>query len=191
MSRRVDHSTLPCTRCGGPRDRQNSRCRACATAIRTALKHANPEKHRAYQREYYWRNPEHHRAVARHHYDRHREQRIAKAMEWIYNNPERRRAIMQRRWQREEENGGRGYDEGHWLALVERTDGRCAYCRVEDAEYADHYMPISRGGQDDYANIVPSCCRCNQRKGSVDPVEWITRTFGAEHIAYVRSIMLE
>ncbi|MFA5387400.1 MAG: HNH endonuclease [Candidatus Paceibacterota bacterium] len=52
--------------------------------------------------------------------------------------------------------------------------GHCAYCGVEIGEvfHVDHVEPLYRGwrdkpanaGDDDIANLFPSCARCNLRK---------------------------
>lgn len=49
-----------------------------------------------------------------------------------------------------------------------RDDYSCQYCgdRHATAELTiDHVVPRSRGGKDDWENIVTSCSRCNHKKG--------------------------
>lgn len=41
----------------------------------------------------------------------------------------------------------------------------CAYCWAPAVEL-DHVVPLSAGGRHDIANLVPSCRRCNARKGN-------------------------
>lgn len=40
----------------------------------------------------------------------------------------------------------------------------CHYCGVTPAMGADHVVPLSRGGPNTVANLVPSCLPCNHRK---------------------------
>jgi 5-methylcytosine-specific restriction endonuclease McrA len=55
-----------------------------------------------------------------------------------------------------------------------RDDNTCQYCDKRFA-YADltidHVIPKSRGGSNDWTNLVACCKRCNQNKGPRTPVE--------------------
>ena len=42
----------------------------------------------------------------------------------------------------------------------------------------DHVRPKCKGGKDVTANVVPSCRRCNQEKGSRNWLDWMRATFG-------------
>lgn len=54
---------------------------------------------------------------------------------------------------------------------VLRRDGhRCAYCGGQAAT-VDHVLPRSRGGADDWTNLVACCLRCNGMKGNRTPEE--------------------
>lgn len=63
------------------------------------------------------------------------------------------------------------------LSLRERVfdvkGDRCFYCG-EVATTIDHFVPRSKGGSDDIANLLPCCRRCNCRKGAKPPQEWLT-----------------
>ena len=53
--------------------------------------------------------------------------------------------------------------------LFRRDHNRCLYCGLEFAASAlsrDHVRPVSRGGQDEWMNVVTACKRCNTRKGN-------------------------
>ncbi len=59
-------------------------------------------------------------------------------------------------------------------ALFGRDRNLCLYCgRVfSDAGLTrDHVVPRSRGGTDEWENVVAACKRCNHRKGSAMPHE--------------------
>lgn len=49
--------------------------------------------------------------------------------------------------------------------------GPCVYCGA-DAEHVDHVRPLSRGGWEHPANLVPACAWCNTSKGDRLLTEW-------------------
>lgn len=55
-------------------------------------------------------------------------------------------------------------------ARLFRRDGYlCLYCGQRHAAGAltrDHVVPVSRGGEDTWTNVVSACRRCNHRKGA-------------------------
>ena len=60
------------------------------------------------------------------------------------------------------------------LRLFERDRHMCAYCGntfVSRELTRDHVMPSSRGGVDDWQNVVSACYRCNSRKADKTPEE--------------------
>lgn len=55
-------------------------------------------------------------------------------------------------------------------ALFRRDQNICLYCGNEFKECdlsRDHVIPVSRGGQDTWTNVVTACKRCNARKGNL------------------------
>jgi 5-methylcytosine-specific restriction endonuclease McrA len=50
-------------------------------------------------------------------------------------------------------------------AVLARDAHRCVYCAVR-ADTIDHVVPRSRGGRNEWTNVVAACARCNHRKGS-------------------------
>jgi 5-methylcytosine-specific restriction endonuclease McrA len=50
-------------------------------------------------------------------------------------------------------------------AVLARDGHRCVYCSVR-ADTIDHVVPRSRGGGNEWTNVVAACARCNHRKGS-------------------------
>jgi len=51
--------------------------------------------------------------------------------------------------------------------LFRRDKHTCMYCLAELSEKhltRDHVLPISRGGRDEWTNVVTACQACNQRK---------------------------
>ena len=52
-------------------------------------------------------------------------------------------------------------------SLFERDNHQCLYCGRHFQRTAltrDHIVPTSRGGKDDWMNVVAACKRCNQHK---------------------------
>ncbi len=49
--------------------------------------------------------------------------------------------------------------------ILRRDGHRCQYCgRTEVALTIDHLMPVSRGGEDTWENLVCACVDCNNRE---------------------------
>ncbi len=190
---RVDHSRLPCTGCGKPRDRKTSRCLACLAATKKALRDRDIEKARAYGREWAKRNPDKVRANASLNYQKNKERCKRQAREWGKKNPDKRSKIMifqnAKRRSRKIANGGRGFNKFQWQDLLARCDGFCAYCRVRKANSIDHFIPLSKGGLHDFCNIVPACRMCNSTKRDNDPREWIVSTYGETALRYIERLL--
>ena len=62
--------------------------------------------------------------------------------------------------------------------LFARDDYRCQFCHRTQAELRqrecltrDHLVPISRGGGNEWTNVVTACSSCNTRKGNRLPEE--------------------
>ncbi|HEX5973211.1 MAG TPA: HNH endonuclease [Gemmatimonadaceae bacterium] len=96
--------------------------------------------------------------------------------------------------------------------LFARDHYRCQYCgraavelRPREALTRDHVIPISRGGTNDWTNVVTACSPCNTRKGNrlpqeigmhplVQPVEphfvhlsWAVRRLTQTQARYIRT----
>jgi len=62
--------------------------------------------------------------------------------------------------------------------LFARDDYRCQFCHRTQADLRhrecltrDHLVPLSRGGTNDWTNVVTACSACNTRKGNSLPEE--------------------
>lgn len=58
-----------------------------------------------------------------------------------------------------------------WQLVRERANFACEYCGVCETDAGatltvDHFQPVSRGGNDEPANLVYACPRCNDHKGA-------------------------
>ena len=74
---------------------------------------------------------------------------------------------------------------------VLRRDGfRCQYCNKRERLTVDHVVPRSRGGKDQWTNLVAACIRCNNKKGNRTPEEARMRLrrkpFRPSHVTFIR-----
>lgn len=68
---------------------------------------------------------------------------------------------------------GGSYSTADWTRLVNRFQGRCAYCHERpDVLHVEHVVPLSRGGTNTIGNLLPACRSCNLSKGAKLLVEW-------------------
>jgi 5-methylcytosine-specific restriction endonuclease McrA len=61
------------------------------------------------------------------------------------------------------------FNEEDWIKTKEYFDHRCAYCGAKTEQLVmEHAIPINKTkmGEHKLGNLVPSCHRCNQKKGS-------------------------
>ena len=64
--------------------------------------------------------------------------------------------------------------QASWKHARRVFGNRCAYCLRSAPHFErDHVIPLSRGGYDVPANVVPACERCNQSKGHHDVRFWM------------------
>ena len=62
----------------------------------------------------------------------------------------------------------------HRKNVMWRDDYQCQYCAkypVVDKLTIDHVVPRSRGGKNEWLNLVTACKKCNQKKGNKTPRE--------------------
>lgn len=54
--------------------------------------------------------------------------------------------------------------------VYEADEGRCFYCGIKVEPFGnwepDHLLPKSRGGRDEFSNLVVACQPCNRSKGN-------------------------
>jgi 5-methylcytosine-specific restriction endonuclease McrA len=139
---------------------------------------ANPEKARARGRRYYGKHTEQEKARAKA-YRKGNPERTRDAMNaYRVANPERCRAIQRAACHRRRVkllgSCSPGVNPAAWAALVEQFGGCCAYCG-KPGTAVDHVVPISKGGRDEIANVLPACKSCNSSKGNRDLSTWLAR----------------
>ena len=51
--------------------------------------------------------------------------------------------------------------------IIDKSDGKCFYCGItldDDLIEFDHVHPFSKGGKDNFENLVAACYLCNSYK---------------------------
>lgn len=61
-----------------------------------------------------------------------------------------------------------------WLAKRDAI-GCCVYCGASGPLTKDHATPVTRGGSNGIANVVPACHPCNASKGNLTAAEYLRR----------------
>lgn len=169
------------------------------------MAYKDPERGRAYGREWMKRNPEKAREAMRRWRERHpelnRERRrryrraayvrnpakinVEKAA-WLARHPEVKRAKDQAYRARRAAAAGH-FTGAEWLELVARHANLCAYCGASGPLEADHRVPLSRGGTNSIDNILPACRSCNGRKHRMTEDEF-RRLLVTERLSSFRSL---
>lgn len=55
--------------------------------------------------------------------------------------------------------------------IYKRDNHECVYCDSKKQLTLDHVLPKSRGGKNEWTNLVTSCFKCNLKKGNRTPEE--------------------
>lgn len=81
-----------------------------------------------------------------------------------------------RRRRRAHEKGALGsWVWSDFMRIARKFGYCCAYCGVKPPRLdPDHVVPLSRGGYDSPANLLPACADCNGSKCDKLPDEWAT-----------------
>jgi len=153
------------------------------------MAYKDPERQRAYAREWLKRNPqkardavrrwnkahpEQRRAAKRLYYARHREQHKAVMAAYHRAHPEVLRAKSNAYRARARSAVGQ-FTSAEWRALVESYGGKCAYRGEAGPLQVDHRTPLTRGGKNSIDNILPACRKCNTEKGQLTEEEFRAR----------------
>lgn len=149
-------------------------------------------------------HPERRRIIMKRHYSKHRQKKAEYAQErrrkdafrlnlnskiWALNNPEKVRA-KKLRYRARKKGLPNNYTSTDWQRALDYFAYHCAVCGnplngLFHTAAADHWIPLSDARPDNPGtvpwNIIPLCHGdrgCNNSKGSGDPLDWLTRTFG-------------
>jgi 5-methylcytosine-specific restriction endonuclease McrA len=156
----------------------------------SGMAYKDPERQRAYAREWMKRNPEKAREAMRRWRERNPElgrernrryKRAAQlrnpakinAQKAAYHaaHPEYKRAKDHAYRARKIAAGG-SFTGAEWRDLVARWGNLCAYDGRAGPLEPDHRLPLSRGGTNFIENILPACRSCNGRKHKMTEEEF-------------------
>jgi 5-methylcytosine-specific restriction endonuclease McrA len=183
-------STQPrtCKQCGESIDHLNAKAKFCSKNCTSAWLYAqDPESHRArskawqsspegraYRRAYLQANAGKRQAWARQDRQKNPERYAAYWKQWAGENAEAVAEIGRMRRARQKGNPDSiGVPAWEWRKILNRFQGRCAYCGVvPDVLHMDHVVPISKGGRHAPANVVPACQKCNLTKHAMFLSVW-------------------
>jgi len=59
--------------------------------------------------------------------------------------------------------------------LLNKWDGKCAYCEKEGPLEVEHLVPRARGGSNRVSNLVVACRTCNTKKGTQNLKEFLSK----------------
>ena len=152
------------------------------------------EEHKVKSREYYYGHKEECNERSRKYHSAHKEEAKEKMSKYRaehkdelknkkaeYYKTERgkatHKASTQKRRAAKAQNGG-SFSADEWEALCGLFDNKCAYCGDSNELTADHIVPLSKGGTNNIANILPACKKCNSSKHAKGLTEWfMSKTF--------------
>jgi 5-methylcytosine-specific restriction endonuclease McrA len=78
--------------------------------------------------------------------------------------------------------------------ILRRDAHRCQFCGRGDIPLTiDHVVPLSRGGEDTWENLVCACVQCNNKKGDRTPEEsnlpLRRKPMRPNHVTFIRYVM--
>lgn len=95
---------------------------------------------------------------------------------WRNKYPDRANAVTQRYQSRKRGAQVSDLTASDWQSIQYEFDSKCVYCGGAEAITADHVIPLSRGGNHTYKNVVPACRPCNSKKKDKDlhDLPWVS-----------------
>lgn len=104
------------------------------------------------------------RPKRRAYYFANKKKKLAMYKVYYSKNPERYQNYRQRRISRIKGAKVNDFTGGQWLRMKQLFRYRCSYCGKKKPLSQDHIVPVSKGGNHTWRNIVPSCIPCNSSK---------------------------
>ena len=75
--------------------------------------------------------------------------------------------------------------------LWEESAGHCIYCGhavTPQSMAVDHIIPLSKGGENSFANKVCCCPACNAQKANKDLMDFLLELPPSKHVKYVNRL---
>lgn len=150
------------------RDGLTCRCKSCVK------EHRDKEYRRKYDKKYRLEHLEYRKMLVANANNKNREKYKEKRREYLktdagiqmYKRQTQKRYALKKKAFREDVD---------MSELFSESGGKCFYCEKEltiKTMTIDHYIPLSKGGLHEKANLRVSCLRCNLSKGAKLPTEW-------------------
>lgn len=134
-----------------------------------------------YRKERYWDDSafrEARKAEARNHYWQSPDDEVARVRAYKLQHPDRNNEWSRTRHQREAAQAVSDLTRKD-IDRLKAEATRCAYCgsplRHDGGVQVDHMVPLCRGGEHSFRNIVVVCASCNSRKATLGFAEWVDR----------------
>lgn len=141
----------------------DGRCKVCCKEDRKKWYSVHKVEQDARNLEWRLLNPKRFKKLNDKNYQENKEARREKDRRWSKNNPERKRIARRKRRALLLSVASIDYTPEQLAAKMSYFGNRCVYCGGA-LEEVDHAIPLSRGGLDMLANLVPACISCNRRK---------------------------
>lgn len=179
-----------CTKCGETKDlgdfgknRTKSDglqvyCKACRNKHRRTDKGRNSAYNRSHYRDnrekyisnatsYYENNKDsgRYKDSTRLHYKNNKAKYAASQKAYRENNKDKVNASRQKR-RAMVANAAGSFTPLDWRSRLDYYGGKCVYCGSTENIEIEHRIPLSRGGTNFPANLVPACKSCNCSKGT-------------------------
>lgn len=156
-------------------------CRKCNSDWRKARDAADPiaaderrARKKAYDAQYNLIHKDRKAAQVKRRYEQKTETIKANIKEWQANNKERVRAYKAANKARRRSTFNEGITGVELLAWKKSQPKVCYWCGCgcKRKYHVDHYVPLSKGGKHEIANLVIACPTCNLRKHAKDPFDF-------------------
>ena len=127
-----------------------------------------------------WRekNKEKKRETDRHYDKNNRECRSVYRKQWAKDNPEKEKFNSRKRQAIKRKSVG-DFNACDIIVIREKQKDLCFYCggKLKDNYHIDHFIPLSKGGNNYPSNLRLACPSCNQKKSNRSPQEFIQTEF--------------
>lgn len=199
MRQDLEDGRRVCSSCNKPKEIKefpvDKRCslghtRKCNKCIKKYRKKTLDKKEtRKYKKNWYQNNRGLTLKRQQERYQENKEQIKAYSRQYAKDNPLVGRAASHKR-RAAKRNNGRNDLTAKQIRKLFKDFPRCAYCGIEHNLTIDHFIPISKGGENTLENVVSACMNCNNKKKaklvSVDILRFDSNLSRADSSLYLR-----